>query len=618
MIPDETLEQVREAADIVQVIGEHVTLRKMGADYRGPCPFHQGTHANFSVSPKKRMYYCFVCHEGGDVFTFLSKRLGLDWPAAVRLVAEKSGIEIREVETHRTGPDPREPLWEVTGAAADYFHRMLWDDDVGRHAREYLASRRIDRETAERFGLGYAPPALGFLRGYLQTLGFDDDRQIAAGLLSAPADGRESRPRFRDRLIFPIFDAVGHAAGFGGRLLGAGPVKYVNSPESAIFSKRRLLYGLNWAKFAIRRDERALLVEGYFDVVRLMSAGMDSVVAPLGTALTETQAELLARYTKQVILMYDSDSAGLRATFRAGDELLRRSVAVRVVRLPDGDDPDTFVGAHGVEPLKAHLSSAPDLFERKIQLLEQAGWFRDLHHKRRAIDRLLPTIRAAVDPITRELYVARASEASGVPAARLWDEVGERPPAAAAAAAPAQRSARRSSGTRAAAADQPTARRDVASGSQVAERELVRALLFARREIEGAAAGVSLDTFRDTRYRAIVAALRTIGADATAAELIAALPPDAAAVAAALLADGPTGGDPMRVIADSLAALRVHVLENRQAAIDRLTGIATPVEKEELMMEKKRNQDEIRSLHGRGAQTYGKSRQTAGRSDGAS
>ena len=351
MIPDDVVERVRDEADIVQIIGEHVALKRMGTDYRGPCPFHQGTHPNFSVSPKKRMYYCFVCKEGGDVFTFLTKRLGLDWPSAVRQVADRSGIAIPDVETHRAGPDPREPLWEVTATAAEYFRRMLWEDDGGRAAREYLASRGIERPMADRFGIGFAPAAIGLMRSHLQTLGFGDDRQIQAGVLTQPEEGREPRPRFRGRLIFPIFDGSGHTVGFGGRLIGPGEVKYVNSPESSIFAKRRLLYGLNWAKFAIRRDERVILVEGYFDVVRLIGAGVESVVAPLGTALTAEQAELVARYTKQAFLIYDSDRAGLRATFRTADELLRKSVAVRVVTLPEGEDPDTFVGAHGGEHL---------------------------------------------------------------------------------------------------------------------------------------------------------------------------------------------------------------------------------------------------------------------------
>ena len=169
MIPDELVEQIREQADIVQIIGEHVPLKRLGSDYRGPCPFHQGTHANFSVSTKKHMYYCFVCHEGGDVFTFLSKRLGMDWPTAVRLVAEKSGIEIPAADAYRSGPDPRERLWEVTASAAEYFRRMLWDDDGGGVARDYLSSRGIDRATADRFGMGSRPSAIGLARSYLQT-----------------------------------------------------------------------------------------------------------------------------------------------------------------------------------------------------------------------------------------------------------------------------------------------------------------------------------------------------------------------------------------------------------------------------------------------------------------
>lgn len=619
MITDETLEQVREAADIAQIIGEHVALRKVGADYRGPCPFHQGTHPNFSVSPRKRMYYCFVCHEGGDVFTFLSKRLGLDWPSAVRQVAGKAGIEIREVDTHRAGPDPREPLWEVTGAAADYFRRMLWDDEIGRPAREYLTARHIDRETADRFGLGFAPPAIGLMRSYLQTLGFDDARQVVAGVLSQPEEGREPRPRFRGRLIFPIFDAVGHTVGFGGRLIGSGDVKYVNSPESAIFAKRRLLYGLNWAKFSIRREERALLVEGYFDVVRLMAAGIESVVAPLGTALTAEQSELLARYTKQVFLLYDSDAAGLRATFRAGDELLRRSIAVRVVTLPSGEDPDTFVDVHGAERLDAELAGAPDLFDRKVALLEQGGWFADLHRKRRAIDRLLPTIRAAADPITQELYVARASEAAGIPRPVLWREVGQKPPVlAATAVAPAGRRPER----RRAPSSAQWGERSVGAGrggsGAAAERELVRALLFAPRQIDGVAERVQLAVLRDARYRAIVEAMRALGENTTADALVPVLPEDAQEVVTALAAEGPTGADAARVIDDSLATLRVRELEDRQAEIDRLTVVASTVEKQELMMEKVRNRDEIRALNGRGYRTYGKSRQTAGRNDGAS
>ncbi|MDB4879910.1 MAG: primase, partial [Gemmatimonadetes bacterium] len=414
MIPDETIERVRESADIVGIIGEYVQLKRQGTDWRGPCPFHQGTSRNFSVTPKKQMYYCFVCHEAGDVFKFLTRRLGVDWPTSVRMVAEKSGIEVVETSTRRNDEkDTREPFWEVNGAAGDYFRRMLWEDELGRDARAYLEERAIPRELAERVGIGFAPREIGLMRAHLNTLGFDDARLVESGLM-AQEEGSEPRPRFRGRLIFPIFDLASRIVGFGGRLLGPGEPKYLNSPESPIFSKGKLLYGLNWAKQAARRDERMLVVEGYFDVVRLIGAGIESAVAPMGTALTEDQAKLIRRYTDRVFLLYDSDKAGLKATFRSGDELLRQGAAVQVVTLPDGEDPDTFVRAGGARALEAQLASSIDVFERKIQLLDRGGWFADLRKKRQALDRLLPTLRATSDALTRDMYLGHASAAAGV------------------------------------------------------------------------------------------------------------------------------------------------------------------------------------------------------------
>ncbi len=609
MIPDDVVERVREEADIVQIIGEHVTLKRTGTDYRGPCPFHQGTHPNFSVSPKKHMYYCFVCKEGGDVFTFLTKRLGLDWPSAVRLVASRSGIEIREVESQRSGPDPREPLWEVTATAAEYFRRMLWDDEGGVLAREYLASRGIDRVTADRFGIGFAPSAIGFMRSHLQTMGFDDARQIAAGVLTQPEEGREPRPRFRGRLIFPIFDSVGHTVGFGGRLIGPGDVKYVNSPESSIFAKRRLLYGLNWSKFAIRRDERVILVEGYFDVVRLLAAGIESVVAPLGTALTAEQAELVARYTKVAYLIYDSDRAGLRATFRSGDELLRRGVSVRVVTLPDGEDPDTFVGSHGGEQLESYLRSALDVFERKVQLLERSGWFSDLARKRQAIDRLLPTIRATSDPILRDMYVTRASEVAGVPRALLWREAGNA--AAAAGGVPAAGPVTPAPRSMPARGPSVVGRNRPAEAAYSAERELVRWLLLARSERERVGDRVTASQIRDPQLSAIFAVLTELGPNATAPEMAAELEPGAVRLLETLTASGPTGADPGAEIEASIAMLQVRELSERSQEIDRLMELASPEQKMELMREKMENSESRRKLNGREYKTFRRSPRTA-------
>ena len=424
MIPDETVDRVREAADIVQIVSEYVTLKRTGTDWRGPCPFHQGTHRNFSVSPKRGRYHCFVCGEGGDVFTFVQKRLGMDFTSAVKFVGERSGVEVREVESRRRSePDFREPFWEVNAAAADYFRRVLWEEELGAPARAYLAERAVTREVADRFGLGFAPREIGLMRMHLAALGFDDERMVEAGLLVRPEENAELRPRFRNRLIFPIYDVPGRTIAFGGRLIGPGEPKYLNSAESKVFTKGRTLYGLNWAKNAIRKDERVLVVEGYFDVVRLVTAGVESVVAPLGTALTEAQAELVRKYTTHAFLLYDSDDAGLKATFRSGLELLRQGASVRVVTLPEGEDPDTFVAAQGAAALERHLADAMDVFDRQVQILERRGWFADLHRKRRAIDKLLPTIRATVDELTRDIYVARLAEAAGVDKALVAREV---------------------------------------------------------------------------------------------------------------------------------------------------------------------------------------------------
>ncbi|HEV8409280.1 MAG TPA: CHC2 zinc finger domain-containing protein, partial [Gemmatimonadaceae bacterium] len=214
MIPQEVVEQVADAADIVAIIGEHVRLKKVGSVYRGPCPFHQGTNNNFSVQPKGG-YTCFVCGEKGSVFTFVQKRLGLSFVEAVKYVGEKSGIEVREVQTRREGPDPREPLWELNATVAAWFREMLWTSDVGAPARDYLAKRNVSRETADRFGMGFAPREIGLMRAYLGSLGFVDERLLEIGLLVKREEQDEPRPRFRDRLIFPILDAHAHTVGFG-------------------------------------------------------------------------------------------------------------------------------------------------------------------------------------------------------------------------------------------------------------------------------------------------------------------------------------------------------------------------------------------------------------------
>ena len=422
MIPDDVIEQVRDAADLVGIIGEQVELKRTGADYRGRCPFHGGTHRNFAVIPKKGMFYCFVCHEAGDVYTFFMKKLGMDYPTAVREVARRVGITIPE-RTGPTGPDPREPLFAAVATAADWFARQLREGPPpdAERARKYLESRHVTMEQAQVQGLGFAPRGTAFLDA-MKGLGLREEVLLEAGLVVKRDDGTRI-PRFRGRLLFPIHDLRSRVVAFSGRILGEGEPKYLNSPETPIFHKGQLLYNLHLAKHAMRKAERTILVEGQFDVLRLTLAGLEEVVAPLGTGLTEDQGALLQRHTPHVILLYDSDDAGLRATFRAGDVLLRHKLRVSVASLPEGEDPDTLVQNRGAAALEQVLKDSVDILERKIQILTRRGYFGSLPGRRRALDALLPTIRATQDAVARDLYLTTVAETAGIRKETLEEEV---------------------------------------------------------------------------------------------------------------------------------------------------------------------------------------------------
>ena len=386
--------------------------------------------------------------------------------------------------------------------------------------------------------------------------------------------------------MFPIYDLRDRVVGFGGRVLGEGEPKYLNSGESEIFSKRRLLYGLSWAKQSIRRRERLLLVEGYFDVIRLVLAGIDEVVAPLGTSLTDAQASLIRKYTKSVFLLFDSDSPGQRATFRAGDELLRNGMAVRVVTLPHGEDPDTFVARHGVDALERALNDSIDIFDRKIQILERGGWFTDLRRKRQALDKLLPTIRATADPITRDLYVGRASEVAVVSRDLLMREVrGD------------QRLAEQRRTRREAAREQfeeqktenvrrADRRRNHGAEGIRAERELIRLLLHLRSYVNGVASAIEFDSFQDPVYRRIFTELVALGPSATPGELAASLDEDGIEEFEELLKETDGLDYPEETIEGSLTKMRQRDDALRLIELDRLIPLATEQEKSDLIVEK--------------------------------
>ncbi len=570
MIPDDVVEEVRSRADIVDIIGEHVSLKRSGKDFKGRCPFHEERTPSFYVVPAKGFYKCFGCNESGDVFTFLMKRLGLSFVDAVKMVGERSGVEIREV-TRQGGEDPLRPHHEANAFAASFFREVLWDEGRGRVARAYLEKRGIGRETAERFGLGYAPDEWRALRDAAGKHGMDESVLLEVGLLIQREEGKEPYDRFRNRVIFPIESVSGKVLAFGGRILGStgkGVPKYLNSPESPVYHKGEVLYGLSWAKNAIRREEGALVVEGYMDAVSLAAAGIENVVAPLGTSVTEEQARLLSRYCTRIFILFDSDAAGLRATFRAGDILLAAGLHPAVVTLPPGEDPDTVVQGSGPSAVREYLSQAVDVLDRKLQILEEKDYFSSIERIRDAVDRLLPTMRAARDPALRDIYVARVAERTGVRRQTLEGEMEKTAPA---------------SGGRTRSRPGTPAPEGVHPPSLGAERKLLLLLVQFRDYVDRAAERVGPEDFQDPSFRAVFQAL------VADPELI--RPPDGMDPVALrkfeeLLGDGERVSEASRIFEEALGQMKeVPLARKAEALREALRAEPDPERQEALLRE---------------------------------
>ncbi len=566
MIPDGVVEEVRERADIVEVIGELVPLKRAGKDFRGLCPFHQEKTPSFYVVPAKGFYKCFGCGESGDVFSFLMKHQGLGFQDAVEKLAARYGVEI-PAQTPQAD-DGLGPLREAVAFAADFFRHQLMAP-AGERARAYLEGRGIGPDAWDRFMLGYAPEEWRALREAAGTHGIGDDVLEAAGLIKRSEKVEEPYDRFRDRIIFPITDRGGRVVAFGGRVLGGSAPnapKYLNSPEGALYHKGSMLYGLYWAKGAIRREEAALVVEGYMDYVSLAARGVENVVAGLGTAMTEEQAALLARYTRQALLLYDSDAAGLRATFRSGDALLRAGVHPLVVTLPPGEDPDSLVRGGGAVALEPYLDGAVDVLDRKLQILEERAYFEDVEGTRKALDGLLPTLRAAADPALRDIYIDRVARRTGVRRETLEREardMGTRPS--------------RPSPPAATSAPEPAGR---AAG---AEQKLLLLLVRDRGRVQQAAELLSAEDFRQPGHRSLYQALTTADASASPADL--ALDPAARALLERLEGDREDLGETDRVFWETVERIRVRPLLERLSELTRLMQVADEQDQQVLMAE---------------------------------
>ncbi len=589
MIPDDLVEEVRARADLVGVIGESVALKRSGKDWKGKCPFHDDRTPSFYVVPDKGFYKCFGCGESGDIFAFVMKRTGMDFQDAVKSLGERFGVQIHEVAGGgRDRDDPFQTHYEANAFARSWFREQLLDPRAGGRARTYMEGRGIDAETAERFGLGWAPDEWHALGEAASKHGFSKDLLLEIGLSTTSERSTEPYDRFRGRLIFPIESLAGRVVGFGGRVLdggGKGRPKYLNSPESPIYHKGEILYGLNWNRNAMRRAGCALVVEGYMDVVTLAAAGVGHAVATLGTAMTDEHARLLSRYAKKASLLFDSDEAGLRATFRAADALLAHGVQPSVVTFPPGEDPDTVVRAEGREGLEHYLDSAVDVLDRKLQLLDEKGYFGSIDRVRIAVDKLLPTLRATKDPALRDIYVSRVADRTGVRRETLEAEVDR-----------SRRETVRRRGSQRGREGAPTEGggfdgRSDRSGNRIrpnfsrlgVERQLLLILLRSREWVDRALERIGPEEFRDPKYRAIFEALIE---HPDLESPTSGLPPDAAAALEQMLGDPQDVEHPQQALLDCLSVLEDRALQERQEALERDLRAAVSEEDKRQVLER--------------------------------
>jgi DNA primase len=451
--PGSVAERVKQQTDIVRVVGEYVRLKKSGQNFLGLCPFHQEKTPSFAVHPGKQIYHCFGCGAGGDVFRFVMEMDKISFPEAVRAVAEKSGIAIPEWRgggQGRQAGDQRRALVEMHGQAAAFFVRQLGTNE-GQAARAYLEDRGLKPETIARFGLGWAPSSGEALARHLRGK-FPAALLDSSGLFSRDSGGH-SFDRFRRRVIFPIATEQGKTVAFGGRALGDEPPKYLNSPETPIYTKSRVLYNLDRAREAIRREGFAVLVEGYMDAIALSEAGIENAVASCGTSLATPQIQLLARFTRNVVVNYDVDAAGEAATDRSLALLLGEGFQVRVLALParaEGKaDPDQFVREHGVETYRELLGRSPLYLDYLIGRARQMDTG-TIEGKLRGVNFLLPYVRLLSSPVARSEWASRVASELKVDQAALRGllqraaverkaEVKPRPELLAAAITPAER-----------------------------------------------------------------------------------------------------------------------------------------------------------------------------------
>jgi len=418
-IPDNIINEIRDRADIVAVISEHVVLKKAGRNFKGLCPFHSEKTPSFSVSSEKRIYHCFGCGTGGNVFKFLMEIQHISFPDAIKLLADRTGVPLpRNASGHH--PDPRQKerdaLRKLNESATRYFQSLLKNPEGGLNARNYLDSRHFDAEILDRYRVGWSTPTWrGLLNHVQQKSSVTQEQLVQSGLVIQKEDGSNVYDRFRGRVIFPIKDLHGNIIGFGGRSIAEeDQPKYLNSPETLLYQKSETLFGMDQAKNAIRRENQVILVEGYFDQMRAVQHGIEHVVATCGTALTSKQAGVLRNHAETAILVFDSDPAGISAAGKGFDILLEHGLNVKIVVLPEGQDPDSFIHEQGTEKFLEKIRDAKPFIESYIDRLVRETPGKTPADRVEMANQILPLLAKIKNNVERTAWLEKFTGITGI------------------------------------------------------------------------------------------------------------------------------------------------------------------------------------------------------------
>ena len=419
---DETIEEVRQANDIVDVISQYVHLKRSGRNFFGLCPFHNEKSPSFSVSPDKQIFHCFGCGVGGNVFTFLTKIEGINFVEAVQTLAERANIQLPTFENNvdKAKEELKAKVYKVNEFAAGYYHENLYKP-TAKLAQEYVKKRQLSNETLKSFRIGFSGK-FNELYQELKKEGFKDPEILESGLVNKNENGTYI-DRYRNRLMFPICDGRGRVIAFGGRVLDDSKPKYINSPENIVFSKGRNLFGLNVAKKSEEIKKKLLIVEGYMDVISLHQRGIKNVVAPLGTALTQQQGWLLRRTSEQIILSFDSDEAGLNAKIRAIDILQNMGCDIRVLMLEGAKDPDEFIVKYGNARFKSAVDKALSIVEFKVRLLKRNLDLNNINDKIKFLNEIAKLISKIDNNIEKEVYIEKIAKEYEISKEAIYAEV---------------------------------------------------------------------------------------------------------------------------------------------------------------------------------------------------